>query len=135
MVETLAPGAVTLETLARIYWDGLPARLDPAAWQAIDRARDFDIVGIGRDIARLDRVGHGTVARHQEARSHRNARGAIGQRCGEPAAVGKAARRVGNPPSSTLSAYPSPPNWPDAAAATTQALQAGPCSRRPFWQK
>ena len=38
MVETLAPGAVTLDRLARIYWDGLPARLDPAAWQAIDRA-------------------------------------------------------------------------------------------------
>ncbi len=40
MIITLSPGAVSLETLARIYWDGVPAALDPGADQAICHAAD-----------------------------------------------------------------------------------------------
>ena len=73
MVETLAPGAVTLDRLARIYWDGLPARLDPAAWQAIDRAAariaevaagDAAVYGINTGFGKLAsiRIAPGDVA-------------------------------------------------------------------------
>lgn len=38
MTIRLTPGAVSLETLAQIYWDGVPAALDPTADAAIQRA-------------------------------------------------------------------------------------------------
>lgn len=34
MVEILTPGQVSLETLAKVYWDGAPVRLDEAAFPA-----------------------------------------------------------------------------------------------------
>ena len=49
--------------------------------------------------------------------------------------IQSAARRAATPPNSIPSAYPSPPNWPDASAATTQAPQAGSCSHRLSWRK
>lgn len=38
MVEALTPGAVTLQALARVYWEGRDVVLDPAARPGIDRA-------------------------------------------------------------------------------------------------
>jgi histidine ammonia-lyase len=38
MTITLTPGAVSVATLATIYWDEAPAALDPAAYPAIERA-------------------------------------------------------------------------------------------------
>ncbi len=38
MVEILTPGQVSLETLAKVYWDGAPVRLDEAAFPGIARA-------------------------------------------------------------------------------------------------
>ncbi|WP_137390972.1 histidine ammonia-lyase [Rhodoligotrophos defluvii] len=40
MTVTLTPGAVSLETLATIYWDGVPAALDPDANEAVRRGAD-----------------------------------------------------------------------------------------------
>src|SRR5882724_7308158 len=40
MSVTLTPGAVSLEILARIYWEGTTAVLDPAANQAIQRGAE-----------------------------------------------------------------------------------------------
>ncbi|WP_297488811.1 histidine ammonia-lyase [Acidocella sp.] len=38
MVEQLTPGAVSLETLARIYWHGVPVRLAQTAHPAVEKA-------------------------------------------------------------------------------------------------
>jgi histidine ammonia-lyase len=40
MTVTLTPGAVSLPTLAQIYWDGVPAVLNPASTQPVQRAAD-----------------------------------------------------------------------------------------------
>ena len=40
MSVTLTPGAVSLETLSRIYWDGVPAVLDPVANDAVQRGAE-----------------------------------------------------------------------------------------------
>lgn len=37
MTVTLLPGAVSLDTLAQIYWEELPAVLDPSAYRAVQR--------------------------------------------------------------------------------------------------
>jgi histidine ammonia-lyase len=38
MVEQLVPGAVTLETLARIYWQGVPVKLVQTAYPGVEKA-------------------------------------------------------------------------------------------------
>lgn len=38
MLEQLVPGSVTLETLARIYWQGAPVKLAQSAYPAIEKA-------------------------------------------------------------------------------------------------
>ena len=40
MTVTLTPGSVSLDALAQIYWDGIPALLDPMADVAVRRAAD-----------------------------------------------------------------------------------------------
>lgn len=40
MTITLTPGNVTLEMLARIYWEGIPAVLEPGAAAAVQRGAD-----------------------------------------------------------------------------------------------
>ena len=40
MSVTLTPGTVSLETLARIYWEGTVAVLDPAADQTVQRGAE-----------------------------------------------------------------------------------------------
>ena len=63
MNETLVPGLVTLGALARIYWNGTPAKLDDSAHAAIQRAsRRISEVAAGNAAVYGVNTGFGKLA-------------------------------------------------------------------------
>ncbi len=62
-----------------------------AVRHAVDAGRHHGAVEAGLQISLLDGVRHGGVRRQQEAGAHRDTRGAVGQRGGQPAAVEESA--------------------------------------------